>query len=185
MKIRIYILLLLALLVSSCGASAPPPATITLEDVQSTSMAGAFTALAETHIALPTNTRVPPTEAPTQTLIPSSTPQASLTLVSAFTPTFTAAPTIVPTRTFQATATSQPTALKGDPCNKPLTSWQGPSTRLSIRYEYQPQSKKDKVVLSLWVVTDLKECGFLPSLSAGPVGQDSAIAYIDGEKDLE
>lgn len=183
MKIRICVLLL-AVFASSCSASTPTPATITLEDVQSTSMAGAFTALAETHVALPTNTRVPPTEVPPQTLIPSNTPEASLTLVSSFTPTFTVAPTVVPTHTLQPTPTDQPTARGGDPCNKPLTSWQGPSTRLSIRYEYQPQGKNDKVVLSLWVVSDLQECGFLPGPSAGPVGQYSAVAYIDGEKDF-
>jgi hypothetical protein len=184
MKIRICVFLLLALLASSCGASAPTPPSITLEDVQSTSMAGAFTALAETHAALPTNTRIPPTHAPTQTFIPSNTPEVSLTLAPSFTATLAAVPTLVPTGTLQPTATSQPTALAGDPCNKPLTSWQGPSTKIMIQYEYTPQSKNDKVVVSLWVMTNLKECGFLPSLSSGPVGQYSAIAYIDGKKDF-
>jgi hypothetical protein len=30
----------------------------------------------------------------------------------------------------------------------------------------------------------MQECGFLPSLSAGPVGQYSVVAYVDGEKDF-
>jgi hypothetical protein len=54
-----------------------------------------------------------------------------------------------------------------------------------IRYEYTPQSKSDKVVLSLWVRSDMQECGFLSNLSTGPVGQYSAVAYIDGKKDFK
>lgn len=179
MKFKISIISALALLASSCGAPAATPTAVTLEDVQSTSMAGAFTAIAETHIARPTDTLVPPTETPTQTLIPSNTPEPSPTLEITLTPTLAAVPTNLPT------FTPQPTALGSDPCNKPLTSWQGPSTKLMIRYEYKPQGKNDKVVLSLWVMSDLKACGFLPSLSSGPVGQYSALAYIDGEKDFK
>ena len=179
---KIGIVILLALLASSCGAPAATPAAVTLEDVQNTSMAGAFTALAETHIALPTNTRVPPTGTATQTLISSNTPDPSPTVEQSFTPTYTVSPTNAPTLTPQPTTL---TALASDPCNKPLTSWQGPSSKIMIRYEYKPQGKNDKVVLSLWVMSDQKECGFLPSLSAGPIGQYSALAYIDGEKDFK
>jgi hypothetical protein len=187
MKKRVCIFLLLALLASSCSAPAATASPITVEDLQSTSMAGAFTALAETHAALPTGTRVPPTKTATQTLIPSHTPdvpdpsntqEASHTSAPSLTPTFTALPTNLPTLTVQ------PTALGGDPCNKPLTSWRGPSVRLTIRYEYKPQGKNDNVVLSLWVTSELQECGFIPGLSAGPVGQYSAVAFVDGEKDF-
>ena len=178
---KIGIIISLALLVSSCGAPAATPSTISFEDVQSTSMAAAFTALAETHAALPTNTLVPPTETPTQSPVPSNTAEASPTLELSVSPTFTALPTNLPTMTPQATATIQ----GNDPCNKPLTSWKGASTKIMIRYEYTPQSKSDKVVLSLWVRSDLQECGFLSSLSTGPVGQYSAVAYIDGKKDLK
>ncbi|HEU0293735.1 MAG TPA: hypothetical protein VFR47_13425 [Anaerolineales bacterium] len=196
--IKVSVMLVLALAASSCGAPAVTRAPLTLEDLQGTSMAGAFTALAETHAALPTNTRVPPSATPTQTAIPSntsevpisshtaeaspipsSTPQASPTSAPSFTPTFTALPKN------QLTLTLQPTALGNDPCNKPLTSWQGPSTKIMIRHEYKPQGKNDKVILSLWVMSDMKECGFIPSLSTGPVGQYSAVAFIDGEKDFK
>lgn len=189
---QISVIILLALAAGSCGAPATTPAPLTLEELQSTSMAGAFTALAETHAALPTNTRVPPSGTPTQSPspsntsgvlisshtveaspIPSHTPEASPNSTTSFTPTFTALPK------------NQPTALGNDPCNKPLTAWQGPSTKIMIRYEYKPQGKNDKVVLSLWVMSDLKECGFIPSLSTGPVGQYSAVAFIDGEKDFK
>ena len=179
---KISIVLLLALLASSCGAPAATATAITSHDVQSTSWAVVFTALAETHVALPTNTRLPPTATATQTLIPSNTPEPSPTVELSFTPTSTASPTNAPTLTSQPTAL---TALASDPCNKPLTSWKGPSSKIMIRYEYKPQGKNDKVVLSLWVMSDQKECGFLPSLSSGPVGQYSALAYIDGEKDFK
>ena len=142
---------------------------------------GAFTALAETHEARPTHTKVPPTDAPTETLIPSDTPEPAPSLEPSITPTatLTALPTKLPT------LTPQPVASGSDPCNKPLTAWDGPSARIVIRYEYRPQKKSDKVVLSLWAMSDLKECGFLSSLSTGPVGQYSALAYVDGEKDFK
>jgi hypothetical protein len=161
---KISIVIVLTLLASSCGAPAATRASPSLEDVQSTSMAGAFTALAETHIALPTGTQIPPTKPPTQTLAPSKTPEASPTVDVTFTPSFTS------------------TALENDPCNQPLTSWKSPSTKLILRYEYSPQSRNDQVVLSLWVRSVMGECGFLTSLSSGPVGQYSALAFVDGEK---
>jgi len=34
-------------------------------------------------------------------------------------------------------------------------------------------------------MTDLKECGFLVGSSSGPVGQYSALAYINGDKDFK
>jgi len=176
---KIGFIILLALLVSSCGASAATPTAISFEDVQSTSMAAAFTALAETHAAQPTDTLMPPTEAPTQTLAPSRTPEASPTLEPALTATLATLPINLPTLTPQATVQGN------DPCNKPLTSWKGPSTKIMIRYEYTPQSKNDKVILSLWVRSDMQECGFLSNLSAGPVGQYSAVAYVDGKKDFK
>ena len=160
--------ILLALLVSSCGAPATPT-PMSNTDVENTAIAGAFTALAETHIALPTNTFFPPTETPTQTLVPSNTPKPSPILELSITPTLT----------------PQATALGADPCNKLLSAWQGPTNKLIVRYEYKPQSKNDKVVLSLWVMTDLKECGFLVGSSSGPVGQYSALAYINGDKDFK
>ena len=162
---KISIVIVLALMASSCGAPAATPLPVSLEDVQSTSMAGAFTALAETHVALPTNTQLPPTETPTQTLAPSETPKASPTVDITFTPSLT--------------------ALGSDPCNQPLTSWKAPTTKIILRYEYRPQSRDDKVVLSLWVRSVMGECGFLSSFSSGPVGQYSALAFVDGEKDFK
>lgn len=163
---------ILSLLLSACG-STPVEPTVNAEDVQSTAVAMAFTIVAETQAAVPTNTTVSPTETSIPTAIPTNTPTA-ITLAEA-------SPTIVPTFTLQP-ASSAPTA---NPCNKPLTSWAGPSANLNILYEYSPQGKDDKVVVSMWVMTELGECGFLYGLSTGPVGQYSVAAYVDGPKDFK
>ena len=163
---------ILSLLVGACGAQPTEPAT-NAEDIQATAIAAAFTIVAETHEAIPTDTQAPPTETliptllPTETLIPSPTVDPLLV-------TETLAPTFTPQ-----------SAASADPCNQPLTSWQGDSASLAIAYNYKPQGKDDNVVVSLWVMTDLGECGFLYDLSTGPIGQYSAAAFIDGAKDFK
>jgi hypothetical protein len=159
-------ILILSLLLSACGTASTPAENS--QNIQATAEAGALTAVAQTLSSLPTDTSVPPTS----TLLPSTnTPAPSPTVEPTF--TMTAAP---------QPAASEPTA---DPCNKPLTAWQGPSANLNIVYEYSPQKKDDKVVLSVWVRTDHGECGFLYNLSSGPVGQYSVTAYVDGVKDFK
>lgn len=157
-------ILILSLLLTACGTTAAP--TENPQNIQETAMAGALTAVAQTLAALPTAT-----PAPTNTPIPpTDTPIPSPTLE----PTITVTPTAQP-------IAAGPTA---DPCNKPLTTWQGPSATLSIYYDYTPQKKDDKVVVSIWVMSDLGECGFLYNLSSGPVGQYTVTAYVDGVKDF-
>jgi hypothetical protein len=65
-------ILVIALLVSACGAPAAP--TMQAVDVQNTAVAAAFTMVAQTQAAIPTNTPLPPTETPTQTPLPTETP---------------------------------------------------------------------------------------------------------------
>ena len=166
-------LAILALLISACGPQSNEP-SISAEDIQLTSIAAAFTIVAETHAALPTNTQIPPSDTPTPTLIPTETPPP---------PTIDpllVTPSLAPTSTSQSAGSTT-----DDPCDKPLLSWQGDSASMSIAYDYKPQSKDDTVVVSLWVMTDLGECGFLYDLSTGPIGQYSAAAYIDGTKDFK
>lgn len=163
----------LSLLLSACGGTAPAQPAISPEEIQSTAVAAASTMIAETEAARPTNTAVPPTETP---LPPSDTPAPSPTAEALL-----ASPTSLPTLALQSAATT-PTA---DPCNKPLAAWQGPSATLNIVYDYSPQTKNDKVVVSLWVRADNGECGFLYDLSTGPVGQYSAVAYVDSTKDFK
>lgn len=163
---------ILSLLLSACGGTTPTQPAIGAQDIQSTAVAAASTIVAETEAAKPTNTAVPPTETPLPTATLTNTPAPSPTVdILPASPTFTSQP-----------AASGPTA---DPCNKPLTAWQGSSATLNIVYDYSPQTKNDKVVVSLWVRTDHGECGFLYDLSTGPVGQYSAVAYVDSTKDFK
>lgn len=168
-------MVILGLLLSACG-SQPTQTAISPEDIQSTAVAAAFTIVAETQAAVPTNTQVPPTETLPPTVPPTDTPVPSPTLDE-----------LLSTPTIEPSATSQNTVSTGDddPCNQPLTSWQGPSASIALDYDYSPQSKDDSVVVWLWVMTDLGECGYLYDLSTGPVGQYSAGAFIDGKKDFK
>lgn len=162
------ILLTLTFLISACG-SAPATPSISSEDLQSTAVAIAFTMVAETQAALPTNT-LPPTETPlpTFTHTPESSPTPNLTLtLDALTPAV------------------QPTATGNDPCNKPLTSWNVPTASFTIVNETQP---KGTILLLMSAATSHGECGWLPIYGnsfSGPVGMYSAAAFVDGQKDFK
>ena len=80
------VIVLTSLILSACGAEPPPP-TMNAVDVQSTAVAAAFTMIAQTQAAIPTNTPLPPTETPTQTPIPTDTPLPLPTLNVTFTST--------------------------------------------------------------------------------------------------
>jgi len=163
---------ILGLFISACGAQPTEP-SISADDIQLTAVAAAFTIVAETQAALPTDTQVPPTETLVPTPLPTDTPIPSPT-IDAFLPT----ETLIPSPTPQS-------AANADPCNQPLPSWDGDSAKLTIDYDYSPQKKDDSVVVSLWVMTDLGECGYLYDLSTGPIGQYTAAAYVDGAKDFK
>ncbi|HET8563592.1 MAG TPA: hypothetical protein VFM35_06955 [Candidatus Binatia bacterium] len=154
-----------ALTTNACVSQQPP--TVAPVDIQHTAEAAAFTMVAQTEEALPTATRLPPAT----TTAPTARP--TLTLL--------ASPTsnVLPTAT--STAISPSSGSTQDNCDKSLTAWQGPTAKLSIANETKPQGS---IVLSLWVMTELGECGFLADLSAGPVGQYSAAAFVDGPKDF-
>ena len=163
--------LLVILLIGACAPQAAP--TMDPLDVQHTAEAAAFTMVAQTQEAIPTNTAIPPTETasptslPTLTALPSPTGDPALSTA-----------TLLPTSAPQQSA-SDSTA---DDCNKPLTAWDGPSANFSIFNETRPQGT---IVLSLHVTTPRGECGYLTDLSSGPVGSYSAGAFVDGEKDFK
>ena len=165
---------ILSLLISACGNFGSTEPTKSPEDVQATAIAAAFTIVAETQAAIPTNKALPPSDTPRPTPLPTDTPVPSPTAETIA----AASPTIVPTFTTVAVATT-------DPCNKPLTSWQGPSANFNLLYEYSPQSKDDKVVVWMWVMTDHGECGYLYDLSTGPVGQYTVGALVNGQKNFK
>lgn len=169
-------LMLGALFIFLIGACAPQAApTASSVDIQHTAEAAAFTMVAQTVEAVPTHTAVPPTETA------SPTPLPTLTLVPS--------PTVDP---LLATATNMPglptsvsqsaDSSTQDNCNKALTAWAGPTVNFSIVNETKPQGK---ITLSLYVVTELGECGYLADLSKGPVGQYSAGAFVDGKQSFK
>lgn len=129
----------------------------TLSDKATQSIAVPNTSIPETQ------TVAPPTSTSTDTPIP--------------TLTFTLEPS--PTATPVDTATATP-----NPCNQPLTSWKVPTTKFSIVNETKP---KGTIVLSMSVLTDMGECGYLIITGDsfnGPIGGYSAFAYVTGEKDF-
>jgi len=170
----------MAVLISACGAQAVP--TIDSQSVQNTSVAAAFTLVAQTQAALPTNTVMPQTEIPTQAPLPTDTPLPSPTLKNlgeVATPTLILQPTELPS------FTPEPATSANDLCNKPLLSWQGPSASFTIVNETKPQGK---ILLLMSVVTKTGECGYLHIYSdsfTGPTGNYSAAAFVDGKKNFK
>ena len=139
MKIRIKsVILALAVILSACGAPAAP--TTSAEDVQATVIAAAFTIVAETQAAIPTNTAIPPTDTPTATLQPTDTPILP----------DTETPAPLPTDTPQVSG-------GGDPCNQPLkASPAGRPTKIKL-----VNKTKAPITLSLYLnITPFGECGY-------------------------
>jgi hypothetical protein len=98
-------------------------------------------------------------------------------------------PAGAPTFTQQAPQ-AQPTSSSGgggtqDNCNQPLTAWQGPTANFSISNQTKPAGT---IVLSMYVVTDLGQCGYLIITSngfSGPIGNYSAGAFITGKQNFK
>lgn len=89
-KKLILTLALLAVLIAACGGEPAAP-TLAPEEVQGTAIAAAFTMVAETQAAVPTNTPLPPTETPSPTPLPTFTALPSPTPDFALLPTATQA----------------------------------------------------------------------------------------------
>jgi hypothetical protein len=167
----------LILLLSACAPQAA--ATANPVDVQHTAEAGALTMVAETQAALPTATPVPPTDTPTPTALPTNTSPALPTAA-----TQEVLPTGLPTFTPQSPNTSTNTNNQ-DVCNQPLTAWQGPTANFTIANQTKPEGT---IVLSMYVVTTLGQCGYLIITGdsfSGPIGQYSAGAFITGKQNFK
>jgi hypothetical protein len=172
----------LILLVSACAPQAAPTANPV--DVQHTAEAGAFTMVAQTQAAIPTATPVPPTDTPVPTLPPTNTPPPLPT--SSTQGTAVTLPTGIPTFTQQAPSSGgSSTTDNQDVCNQPLTAWQGPTANFTIANETKPAGT---IVLSMYVVTTMGQCGYLVITSdsfSGPIGQYSASAFITGKQNFK
>lgn len=102
-RLSIFTILAATLIITACGAPAAP--TVNAADVQHTAEAAAFTMVAETLAAVPTETPLPPTETPTQTPAATDTPLPS------------------PTLDVTLTSTSAPVSnATNDPCHRTLAS---------------------------------------------------------------
>jgi hypothetical protein len=170
----------LILLASACAPQAAP--TANPADIQHTAEAGAFTVVAETQAAFPTSTPVPPTDTAAPTALPTETP---LPLPTSSTPG--ALPTNIPTFTPLSPNTSSNTnnTNNQDICNQPLTSWQGPTANFTIANQTKPEGT---IVLSMYVVTTLGQCGYLIVTGdsfSGPIGQYSAGAFVTGKQNFK
>ncbi len=64
--------IIIAMAVSACGAQTTP--TMDAADAKNTAIEAALTIVAETQVAIPTSTPIPPTATPTRTLVPTDTP---------------------------------------------------------------------------------------------------------------
>jgi hypothetical protein len=170
------------LLISSCAPQGTPTANPV--DIQHTAEAAALTMVAETQASVPTATLAPPTETASPMAPPSSTPLPLPTSATQVT-----SPAGAPTFTQQAPQ-AQPTSSSGgggtqDNCNQPLTAWQGPTANFSISNQTKPAGT---IVLSMYVVTDLGQCGYLIITSngfSGPIGNYSAGAFITGKQNFK
>jgi hypothetical protein len=121
------ILAALAIFLAACGPQGTP--TLSPEDVQGTAVAAAWTMVAMTQEAIPTDTPVPPTETPSPTPLPTFTPLPLPTQEQ-----------VVPTAT---TASSS-----GGNCLGPINMAEaGPTSRVRIENE---SGGNITVSLNLW-----------------------------------
>lgn len=130
-----------AVSITACGAAQGTP-TLSGEQVQSTAVAAAYTAVAQTQAAMPTATPLPPTETPTET--PTATP------LSTDTP---AAPPAL-----EATFTSVP-QTNIDPCSTRVLSWSPKGRETTIQIV---NTVKAQVTVSLYLneTASWGECGY-------------------------
>jgi hypothetical protein len=169
---------ILILLASACAPQAAPTANPV--DVQHTAEAGAFTMVAQTQAAVPTSTSIPPTETSLPTALPTDTPPPLPTSA-----TQGVLPTGIPTFTPQSPNTSTNTDNNQAVCNQPLTAWQGPTANFTIYNQTKPAGT---IVLSMYVITALGQCGYLIITGdsfSGPIGQYSAGAFITGKQNFK
>ena len=136
------ILMLLAMVVSACGAEAVP--TMNAADVQSTAVAAAFTMVAETQAAIPTVTPLPPTNTPTLTPLPTDTPVS------------------LPTLDVTLTSTTAPVSSGGsgaDPCANRVLSYSPKGRETIIRIA---NLTKSSVTVSVYLneTASHGECGY-------------------------
>ncbi len=136
----LLILLALSVALTACAPEAAP--TMAPADVEGTAVSAAFTMVALTQMAIPTNTALPPTETPSPTPLPTFTALAVIPTLE---------PLILPTTT----------SAPADPnnCNKPLNvSEAGPTKNVRIENTTNAQVN---LSLNLYTPNLFGQCGAL------------------------
>lgn len=136
------ILLIAAVFLTACGG-APTAVPVNPVDIQNTAMAAAQTIVALTAGAQPTATSLPPTEIPSQTPLPTFTPDLSLV------PTLSL-PTLPPTVS----------SASGDPCDRPLNVAEAGKIKKNIRVE-NASSGTAQFALTMTQPNSFGQCGYL------------------------
>jgi hypothetical protein len=157
---KIIPFLTLTILINACAPQAAP--TMASADVQGTAVAAAWTMVAATQAAIPTNTPQPPTETASPTPLP----------------TFTQQPLVIPTLEPLALATPTIVAPPSDPnnCLKTLNIAEaGPTKNLSIENQ---NSGTTNISLNLYKPNSYGQCGSL-SLTLGK-GASKTIQVASG-----
>lgn len=177
MKRLLPFILLLSLLLSSCGSlglsatSKDATPTISVEDIRSTADAAVYEMLTQTQAAMPTATEtpVPPTETP----LPS--PTATFTALPTQ-PVASPTVTLVPTQPSSAASCTE----------QMLSGWTGDSARLEVTNNVKDTTAN----VYLCITTAAGEVGYI-SIPVGksgsamvPLGCYSATAWVSGKKNF-
>lgn len=141
MKRILPILLAVAVLLTACGTEQGTP-TLSPADVEGTAVSAAWTMVAQTQIAIPTATQLPPTEVPSPTPLPTLTPVQQLVL-----PTITLPP-VLPTSTTSASTGT---------CDGPLDMGEAGPTK-NVRIENTMKTQVN-LSLTLYVPNAFGQCG--------------------------
>ena len=150
------VLAVLAIFITACGPQGTP--TLAPAEVEGTAVAAAWTIVAMTQQAIPTNTPVPPTETPSPTPLP----------------TFTPVP--LPTQDVAVpTATQKPAT---GACDGGMNIAEG-GPQSSVRIENESGGP---VTVSLWLGTPnaFAQCGFIPGLTPLAKGEKRVISLPKG-----
>lgn len=154
MKQFVFLVVLGTLVLSACAPATPEPApTMGIADIQATSVSMVWTMVAETQAAMPTDTPVPtatPLPPPTETPLPSPTGDSLLV--------------------FNTPTTAPSGSTGGDPCNKPLKSWIGQSSKLAI-VNLLPGGSTNYVTLAIQSNRG-GECGYI---AFGNIGKGTVV----------
>ncbi|HEX5636443.1 MAG TPA: hypothetical protein VFY78_05105 [Gammaproteobacteria bacterium] len=165
-------LALLAVLLTACGGQPAEP-TLSPEQVQGTAISAAFTMVAQTQAAVPTNTPLPPTETPSPTPLP----------------TFTALPSPTPDFALLPTATQAAASTGGGGTCDSIINLGEAGPQSNIRLE-NDSGGTASVSLYMYTPNAFGQCGSFPSnpyvvpkngtlVVSVPKGQYYAYAWIN------